>query len=718
MSTNDPNYPLVHEAKSGKYTLIPKSLSEEDVLQIWVQISQFVIRQLIQQKAVNMPGLGMFSVLQCRLDLGNNRSLVVQRPIFMLAEKFAKTHALTSTKYQSSGEIPVIQLNFAVISMEMGIDRDVVEICIKEILSAFNRAVNTRKNVDLTFHNIGRLVIKDGKAKMKFTRDFLKTMDGTGTLALSPLTNHLRPRTSDTFISRESVMSSSNSFRPNTLVLPSSYTRIKARPSTVDTCCNADRPPSVISNHGGGLGLTPLDPLLEQGDRLSVADCEESFENKKDTVTFEDEHLRPNSRVSDSWINNQMETFTPTNNWSSEVLAFDGGMSMPELPSQHRRIKTDLKPTILKTANEEIGAGTKVSSDSTEAKSTTVITDIKKSDNLCCHTSGQELCYLCHQRQRRNVPISFAEEKSKAEQEQDRILQQYQQMKDQQFYAQEQRYIEREKGICKKVAQFNLKVSEDLKNSKELPEFHHSYIFNRRGTTPQRFLNQEEYSKDLGEQCKIKSDRNKKLKDDQDSMEKSEQRRLAQELGQSRKSFLKQKVSATKAYQHALYMQVKNQPFRFPRAEPDSEGPIFGKSDVTPDKVVEMRKRSKEVLNHQLNSIAEKKAKNKLEKDNARASEIEMLKRARKELKEDSYNRFQLTNGVRKDLENSWIEQNIEKRKRDAKERQHHMESGLLLLDQCDKYSRCLQCKRCCDNIGTSNVWRESRYIPGSRLMV
>lgn len=708
MSTNDPNYPLVHEAKSGKYSLIPKSLAEEDVLQIWVQVSQFVIRQLIQQKAVNMPGLGMFSVLQCRLDLGNNRSLVVQRPIFMLAEKFAKTHALTSTKYQSSGEIPVVQLNFAVISMEMGLERDVVEICIKEILSAFNRAVNTRKNVDLTFQNIGRLVIKDGKAKMKFTRDFLKTMDGTGTLALSPLTNYMRPRTSDTFISRESVMSSSNSFRPNTFVLP----RINARPATVDTCCTSDRPPSVISNHGGGLGLTPLDPLLEQ----NLSDGDEPSGKKKEAVTFEDEHLRPNSRVSESWINDQV-SFTPTNHLPSEVLAFDGGMSMPDLP-QHRRIKTDLKPTLLKTIGDDADVKSKVSSGGFGSKSTTVISEVKKPDVSCCHTSGQELCYLCHQRQRRNVPISFAEEKSKAEQEQDRILQQYQQMKDQQFYDQEQRYIEREKAICKKVAQFNLKVSEDLKNSKELPEFRHSYIFNRRGITPQRFLNQEEYSKELGEQCKIKSDRNKKVKDDQDSMDKSEQRNLAQELAQSRKSFLKQKVSATKSYQHALYMQVKNQPFRFPRAEPDSEGPIFGKSDVTPDKVAEMRKRSKEVLNHQLNSISEKKAKNKHEKDSTRASEIEMLKRARKDLKEDSYNRFQVTNGVRKGLENSWIEQNVEKQKRDAKERKHHMESGLLLLDQCDKYSRCLQCKRCCDNIGTSNVWRESRYIPGSRLMV
>ena len=59
-------------------------------------------------------------------------------------------------------------------------------------------------------------------------------------------------------------------------------------------------------------------------------------------VTFEDENLRPNSRVSDSWINDQADSFTPTNNWPSEVLAFDGGMSMPELASVHRRIKTGI----------------------------------------------------------------------------------------------------------------------------------------------------------------------------------------------------------------------------------------------------------------------------------------------------------------------------------------------------------------------------------------
>ena len=51
--------------------------------------------------------------------------------------------------------------------------------------------------------------------------------------------------------------------------------------------------------------------------------------------------------------------------------------------------------------------------------------------STCGHpNAGQELCYLCHQRSRRNVPVSFTEERKRREDEEDRLLQQYQYMKD------------------------------------------------------------------------------------------------------------------------------------------------------------------------------------------------------------------------------------------------------------------------------------------------
>ncbi len=50
--------------------------------------------------------------------------------------------------------------------------------------------------------------------------------------------------------------------------------------------------------------------------------------------------------------------------------------------------------------------------------------------STCGHNAGQELCYLCHQRERRNIPVSFTEERNRREKDDDRLLQQYQHMKD------------------------------------------------------------------------------------------------------------------------------------------------------------------------------------------------------------------------------------------------------------------------------------------------
>ena len=62
----------------------------------------------------------------------------------------------------------------------------------------------------------------------------------------------------------------------------------------------------------------------------------------------------------------------------------------------------------------------------------------------CSHSdrAGQELCYLCHQRSQKNVPIYFAEERRQRELEEDRLLQQYQQQKDTEAILKEQVYTQ------------------------------------------------------------------------------------------------------------------------------------------------------------------------------------------------------------------------------------------------------------------------------------
>lgn len=64
---------------------------------------------------------------------------------------------------------------------------------------------------------------------------------------------------------------------------------------------------------------------------------------------------------------------------------------------------------------------------------------VTPTESECGHNNaGQELCYLCHQRAARNIPVSFDEEKKRREAEEDRILQEYQILKNNEFVLGEQ----------------------------------------------------------------------------------------------------------------------------------------------------------------------------------------------------------------------------------------------------------------------------------------
>jgi len=80
--------------------------------------------------------------------------------------------------------------------------------------------------------------------------------------------------------------------------------------------------------------------------------------------------------------------------------------------------------------------------------------------------------------------------------------------------------------------------------------------------------------------------------------------------------------------------------------------------------------------------------------------------------------RNQLNLRQRQDLEKTWAQQAYKKRTQEIESKLRARSPGLLLQEQCDKYSRCCQCTRHQVNCGQSNVWSETRYVSGSRLMV
>merc|ERR1711881_492698 len=177
----------------------------------------------------------------------------------------------------------------------------------------------------------------------------------------------------------------------------------------------------------------------------------------------------------------------------------------------------------------------------------------------CRRKAGQELCYLCMQRSMRNIPVSFEEERHRKELEQDALLQQYQQMKDQEAIIMEQAQDNSIRQSNQKIAAFNLGVAEGVREEarKRQTEFVKSYVFQNRPLTPLRFYKQEKYSSALENQVKLRTERETRKKHDKEFQERLEQVQLAEDLAAQREQFLRTKADQIAQYQRALSAQIR-----------------------------------------------------------------------------------------------------------------------------------------------------------------
>ena len=55
-------------------------------------------------QGVSIPGFGVFSFSNKKIDVGNNKFILIQRPILLISEKLARTHGIVYTKHHISGE--------------------------------------------------------------------------------------------------------------------------------------------------------------------------------------------------------------------------------------------------------------------------------------------------------------------------------------------------------------------------------------------------------------------------------------------------------------------------------------------------------------------------------------------------------------------------------------------------------------------------------------
>ncbi|XP_069127195.1 coiled-coil domain-containing protein 81-like isoform X1 [Argopecten irradians] len=838
---------ILAEAKKNRYSQIKDTLSDDDVAAVWENVSSFIEKTMSQQKGVIVQGFGTFTFTQKKLDIGNNKFIMMQRPVFTLSEKFAQTHGLQHPKYHVPGQIPVVQLNFAAMSFESPFDRDTVENCVKEILGAVSRAVGARKNVELTFTGIGRLSIRDSKVKMRFYKEFINQMDGTGKLVTS-MQN--RPGTVD------SVMSDRPMSRPGT-----SSTVILPKISSTNLASGGLAPVAEETNEAN-----PVDPALV-GDALhepppihplDAQALEPSYEDPEVTTPVQQETLATLNQKQEVFEGRDVEdeqtatairnieftgegmdqpkSFEPvqppmpdeledkdqkkapmapsrTGSRMAMPLAKATGVSLlddlipssytPKPPSPLGPIQKPIPSPPRDLADGQIQPMKPPSPKLSPLQRAQSVDQIRLGQrnaalnppmSACGHpNAGQELCYLCHQRSRRNIPVSFAEERKRREEEEDRLLQQFQYMKDAEDTLGEQETLLAKRHDLQKMAAFNLGVSEAVLSKKKARdlEFHKSYIFQKRPLTPPKIYKQEEYSKELAAQVDAKSSTHKKHQSDEEFLERLEQVQLAEDLAAQREQFLKDKNDQQDMYKKALEVQIKIRsrfrkpdgllrtpdrltavlprrqttsetklplitppphhnfstctlpmipkvlspfsnsskdrlneelprlrfkPLQVPPREPDNE--VFGKNDMTNEKMAARRSRAYDLFRDQQDLVAQKKREAILKRLNDQKEEEEVLERTKKELLDDRGTRFNNRYHLRKRLETDWQKAATIKKNNEMEERLRALSPSLLVHEQCDKYKRCGQCKRKMVNCGESNIWSESRYIPGSRLMV
>lgn len=722
---------LIKTARGNKFSSLRKLASnEQEVYNIWDTISQLVEKSMEQRKAVHIPGLGVFTFTSSKLDVGHNKYILIQRPVFILSEKLAKTHRLTQSKYHVPGEIPVIQLNFAALAIEINVSRDLVEASVKEVVNALSRAIDKMGACEISFSTIGNLVISNGAAKMKFLPVFLEKMDNTGHLSKF-LTQ--RPETSSSILS------------DNSLLLP------KIQPG--DDLKTSKEMPVIREeddSNGGQDNSDRASPIRKENTDSPISSPKKTKEIITPTMkveprspriqqlTISEEHSKPNTPNTNKR--------SPFNNLKRTV-AFKEQPIRNEIESkQSTRVFPTPRPSQLQILNQ-------LKKNAAKSK------DLPEETRCAnCVENMNDFCYLCYQRERRNVPIYYTEERKKEEEEDDHLLQMYTLLKDKEAFKREEELNNKKRDEAQDIAHFNMSASETQKKKYEPSnEFQRSFVFRSRPITPPHYIKQEDYQTDLARQVSDKRRLTNKSMKDKDRLERLEQLELAEDLAIQREHYWKSKRLQSDQYRKALDTQVyikkclderyeeslgpNRRTFSLPRPNvllpfkggrvqmsfktselpasyPDSEGPVFGVYDLDFDKLKERRKGAQNLYQNQMTMASEKKNQEMMRNVRLRREEENMLKRTKLDLLQETLMRNQANLKQRQDLEKTWARQAIKKRGREIDDKLRDYSAGMLLQEQCDKYKRCGQCTRHTGNYGQSNVWSETRYVSGSRLMV
>jgi len=335
------------------------------------------------------------------------------------------------------------------------------------------------------------------------------------------------------------------------------------------------------------------------------------------------------------------------------------------------------------------------------------------------HVDNREMCYLCSQRAARNVPVYFREQEEKEERENAKILTLAEQRKAEEAIQKEFQLKQAQRKITKEYAAFNKGAAQATKekraeeNKHNLP--HDAYVMAGRPLTPHKSVGYEKVNNELTNQINSIKTSRAKCEADKRLIERLYQIQLAEGLAQERENYLRDKERNKQKLNQTYQYQIKNRIPELPKHYSDKE--IFGKNDVTSDKRRQIRERNKLYASDQFLTFQRNKTARERDYSNRVKDDTEMLRRTKTDLEADTLKKMTYKRGIRKGLETNWFKANDAKYEREI-EAKIGIPEKITVQEQLDHYRKCHQCTRKPQNKGESNIWKESYYTPGARIMV
>ncbi|KAM9662058.1 uncharacterized protein ACIBXB_012125 isoform 2-T5 [Morphnus guianensis] len=237
-----------------------EKLKSTEFLKIWASTSCYLSQRLALHQAVRIPGLGTFVVVRERVVSKEKDPVVVERPVFHLANAIARDHGLRYGCIDVPGHQHFEQLPYAQIASENAVSEGTVQLCVERTMCLFRVCLENRDNVALVWRDVGMLIIQGRDVKMRFYTDFLKRLNGTDQMLQAALE---MPEMRDSVISRHDTAASQTS-SGRVIVLPGYKLETVPKMPTVKADLTGHVKATPEKGWGKGDGSGKKEDLAEQ----------------------------------------------------------------------------------------------------------------------------------------------------------------------------------------------------------------------------------------------------------------------------------------------------------------------------------------------------------------------------------------------------------------------------------------------------------------------